>query len=239
MRRFEFERWPRPSEGEVKVFIWRLAIGPHLLPDCAPVRVQEDSLPHDCRFMTSIWRPKTDEGLVHLDIYEQPSRQAAEMCLLDVLASFQSPLVRRDADAKYPLFRYGDDVTLVFTRGNLTFFAANAEREIVSLKSLLANIGRLFLDSPDQPDAKVIPVVQLGQTDDVRAGAAAPLTLASDYPLPVWYRIETKLGEVHREGSRLMYHAPTAGSETLNVTVTGADGRSARLERIFDVRDPD
>lgn len=238
IRWFDFERWPRPAAGDVKFFIWRLAIGPQLLSDWQPARVQEEPLPPDCRYTTSLWKPKAGEGLVRLDVYEEPSRQAAEVRLLDVLANFQSPLVRRDADAKYPLFRYGDDTTLAFTRGNLTFVAANAERQIVSLKKIVADIDRLFWVGPEKPAAAVVPFLKLAEPAHFRAKVAVPLTLEADYPLPCWYRIETKLGEVHRDDSRLMYEAASEGAETLHITAIGTDGHATRVERTVTVSAP-
>jgi hypothetical protein len=218
----------------VKFFIWRLPIGKQLLSDWQAARVQEEPIPHDCRYTTSIWKPKAGEGLLRLDVYEEPSRQSAELRLLDLLANFQSPLVRRDVDTKYPLFRYGEDTTLAFTRGNLTFLAANAERKIVSLNPIIADIDQLFSVHREEP-AVIVPALSVSQPANVRAKEAVLLPLAVDYPLPCWYRIETKLGEVHREGSRLMYEAASAGAETVHISAIGADGHAARVELTFTV----
>jgi hypothetical protein len=235
MQRFDFEHWPRPAAVDVKFFIWRLAISPHLLRDSVLARVQDELLADDCRYITSIWRPKAGAALVRLDVYEEPSRQAAELRLLDLLANFQSPLLLRDPNAAYPFFRFGDDATFVLTRGNLTFFAANAERKTVSLKTVVADIDQLFTASPAKPTSTVVPVLKLTEPASVRANAAVPLVVDADYPLPCWFLIETKLGELHREGPRLKYQASNKGPETLHITAIAADGHSTSVERTFTV----
>jgi hypothetical protein len=229
LRRFEFERWRRPAADEVKYFLWQLTIGERLLGDWEPARVQQESLAGDCLYTTSVWRSKTGEGMLRLDVYEEPSRQAAEVRLLDLLADIQSPLVRRDETANYPLFRYGDDATLAFARGNVAFFAANAERKVVPLTKILTDLDRLFTAGPEKP-AALRPLVTVAEIADVRVGAAVPLGLNTDYPLPVWYRLETKLGEVRRDGSRLLYEAEVDGDEVLVVVAIGTDGRATRTE---------
>jgi hypothetical protein len=234
IRRFEFERWRRPAADEVKYFLWRLVVGPQLLADWQPVRVREEPLPADCRYTTSIWSPRAGAGLLRLDVYEEPSRQAAELRLLDLLDNFQSPRVRRDEVAAYPLFRYGDDAMLALARGNLAVFAANAERVVVSLKPVLADIDRLFRGDQLVP-AAVAPDVRLAAPAAVRVRVGVPLAPEVDYPLPVWYRIATRLGEVHRAGTRLVYEADAEGEETLQITAIGADGRATHLDRTFTV----
>ena len=204
VRRFEFERWPRPAAADVKCFIWRLVIGPHLLIDWQLARVQEEPLPPNSRYITSVWKPKAGESLLRLDVYEEASRQAAELRLLDLMADFQSPRIRRDVEAKYPLFRYGDDTTLAFAHGNLAFFAANAERKIVPLGNVLAGIDRLFTAGPTRP-APVAPALKLVEPTDVRVKSPVPLAPEADYPLPCWYRVETILGDVRRDGAHLVY----------------------------------
>ena len=77
MRKFDFEHWPRPTARDRKFFIWRVVIGPQMLSDWEPARVQEEPLPTDCRYTTTICKPKSGRSLLRLDLYEEPSRQAA------------------------------------------------------------------------------------------------------------------------------------------------------------------
>jgi hypothetical protein len=121
--------------------------------------------------------------------------------------------------------------------GQLAFFAANAERALVSLKNILAQIDRLFSLGPAQPAATVVAVLKLAELAWVRVKRAVSLTLEADYPLPLWYRIETRLGEVHRDGSRLLYEAASEGVETLYVTAIGTDGHATCVEHTFTVSD--
>jgi hypothetical protein len=59
--------------------------------------------------------------------------------------------------------------------------------------------------------------------------------LKTDYPLPCWYRLETTLGEVHRDGAHLIYEAPVAGTDTLHLTAVGTDGHATQVERTITV----
>src|SRR5262249_29477378 len=151
-------------------------LGERLLDGWSPARVQEEPL-DDCRYTTSVWKPKAGEGLLRLDVYEEPSRQAAEVRLLGLLDNFQSPRVRRDGAANYPLFRYGEDTTLAFSRGNLTFFAANAERKVVPLGKVLRDLERLFTAEPEE-SATVAQAVTLARIPEARVGQAVPLQVS-------------------------------------------------------------
>ena len=77
--------------------------------------------------------------------------------------------------------------------------------------------------------------MKVGEPIHVRARTAVTLTLEVDYPLSCWYRIETQLGEVHRDSERLMYEASSEGEEPLDVTAIGSDGHTARVVRTFRV----
>ncbi len=236
LRLFQFEDWPRPNATDIKFFFWRLVIGPQLLPGWQLVNLREESLKNDARYTMSVWKPRDGNHLLRLDVYEERSRNAAEHRLLELLAASQSPNARRDDRVKYPLFQYDDYTTVVFSRGNLTFFVANAEREKISLKPLLADLEKLYTLGPTQTPSAIVPRLTPGKINRLPARTALSFTLEADYPLPCWYRIETKLGEVHREGERLIYQAP-AGVEKLVITVVGTDGQATRLEHTFPVEE--
>jgi hypothetical protein len=236
MRRFDFEHWPRPGPDDAKWFFWSLVLGPYLLSNFKPARTQEEPMPQDCRFTASVWLPPDGVGLVRLDTYECASRQAAELCLLDLLNSSQTMENHRDPRVNFPLFSCepGPTGCRYWARGNLAFFVANAERKRVPLDTVVADLNRLFSVDPPGPRPDRVPVPRFTPPPAVH-GQAVPLKVEADYPLPCWFRIGTRLGEVRREGQHLLYEAASPGTETMSLLVTGSDGRVGYREFPFAV----
>ena len=100
------------------------------------------------RLLRAAWKaPDKDESLLLMDVRECSSRLAAHEVLLEALANFQAPEVRRlEGDAPGDIaFAVDASAAVVFARGNIVVSIANGGTELVGADSIARRVDDWLL----------------------------------------------------------------------------------------------
>jgi len=125
------------------------------LPGWELLKTRRTDAPQPPRLDT-FWRPKGEasDTLLGVHVIECTSVPAAREALLDLLADFQSAVIVRRTDLNVGDVVFGQDLILVFARGNVVSFVRNAGRHIVSViepaRLVDAHIARLLREAGGQ-----------------------------------------------------------------------------------------
>ncbi len=161
MRQYGAAEWlePRPEAESAPL---RGLSARTLIEGMQPLRVQELEVPAGAgvaglsrelryaqrspmRVTDSIWTDGADDGsrrLVHLRTFECESAAAARAQLLQLLAEFQGPEVRRSDAAGEVSFAAPGNTAIAGVRSNVAFLLTNGGEELIDLSGVAASVDR-------------------------------------------------------------------------------------------------
>lgn len=135
----------------------------------------------------SLWkRPdETRRVLINVNIHECTSRKAAHELLLQLLAQFQLPNVRRrEGNVGDVAFSGPDELFILFARGNLVYFVRNAGLDTIPVTAIAEQLDSELISKPDVADSPAgslrIERVAAVHSDEAapRIGEVIPLDVA-------------------------------------------------------------
>ena len=139
-RRFNYEAWRhQQSAPEEQRRIRDISLTGIELPDWTPQRIQRMTSKDFPPYVRSIWqrRDTGTESLIHVDLYECDSIEAAREFLLRLLGEFQSNKIeRREGTLGDVTFVYAGLTMVLFSRTNVVVWLRNAGPEAVPVTSL-------------------------------------------------------------------------------------------------------
>jgi hypothetical protein len=154
-------------------------------------RIQEHSIPTtEATFLN-------DLTMTVLIVYECESRIAARAQLLRLLGGFQGPTVRQTDRFGDVAFSVPGDLTALFARGNLAFYAHNGRDDMEPVVPTLKQIDEFLTTEPAFTDPLLLRIVPPSPEEDRLLGVDPP----SD---DEWLHILARGGEVYAspEGPR-------------------------------------
>lgn len=155
-KRHGFAEWQGAGEGTSTPPVRGLELRGDELPGWELVKSRRNEALQPPRLDT-FWRAKGDtaDTLLGVQIVECPSVPAAREALLEAVGEFQSAAIQRRTDLGVGDVVFGQDLTLVFARGNLVAFVRNAGRHVVPVlgaaRDLDAHMSRLVRGEGRQP----------------------------------------------------------------------------------------
>jgi hypothetical protein len=238
-KRFDFDAWRGTNTLQRNLFIWRVAVAGYSLPRWTPVRVRPVVVPGVPPHVQSIWR--RDQGgaatLLRIDLYECDSRLAAHEFLVQLVASFMSPLAQR-----LTAVRIGDvafagppNPWMAFARANVVSLVRNAGPVPVQVASAAEELDDDLASEPSATAAG--PTIRrFAPRTAPRRGTAVALDVdAPDAPAtPHWYKIFSD-GEVSVKNRRLVYKASRAARQKIALFALLAN-RAAASRRDLELR---
>jgi hypothetical protein len=230
--RIDFDAWCGRNSLNESLFIHKFFIAASCIKNWQlhrQVPIDVAGMPH-C--IQSMWRnPEGDpEALLRFDIYECDSHTAAHEFLVHFISEFQSAEVYRSDDGSVGdvMFVPKAGQALIFIRGNLLVFLANAGRSHASLTEIARDLDEKFTVkaiSSDLEAAGHILGLSLAEST-LSKGTVAPLKLELEKhgDQPFYYKFFCSIGEVFIKQGRLSYQAAIVGEPTIDVYVTGETG---------------
>jgi hypothetical protein len=162
MRQYGAAEWLEPRAEAESVPLRGLSART-LIDGMQPLRVQELEVPAEgadvaglsrelehaqrspMRVTDSIWTDGAEgdsHRLVHLRTFECESSAAARAQLLQLLAEFQGPEVRRSDAGGEVSFAAPGNTAIAGVRGNVAFLLTNGGEELIDLSAVAASIDR-------------------------------------------------------------------------------------------------
>lgn len=212
------------------VLFWRFRLESAALPGYVPQRVQRAAV-FGAAANLSAWQPPTPKargGVVTIETFEAASRPGAVDVLLELLGTFQGPVLARleGADAPGDVAFAAGNGAVVFTRGNLAVAVRDGGGD-APVQPLARTLDAFLLERPEPSPA--------GPRLEARAGSAAagqpvPLLLeaAGDRGREVWFKLFTGSGTLRLEQGRPAYVAAGAGAGEVVVYALDTEGYAAR-----------
>lgn len=191
-RQHRFAAWAGCNRLPEHLFVWNYFLLGCELDDWQLHASRPLPVTPERRFIPSVWQRaatgRRDE-LLRVDAYECASRESAHEFLIELLAQFSAPVLRReeDLDIGDVVFAGGNDAGLVFARANLVFLIANGGRQAVPVREPTRQLDRGLVAKPalivptGSPPAAIRAAPEqpwFTHPKSVRVGALVPLTPA-------------------------------------------------------------
>lgn len=139
-RRYEYESWARPERRDVNTAVWRFHARNADLGELLPYNEQRVVVERTTVTDSLFFVPESEEEqLLHLQVFECASREAARRKMLELLADFQSPDLRRTDVVGEVAFFFGEATMLLFVRGNVVVLLRHGGPKVYPLDRVAAS----------------------------------------------------------------------------------------------------
>ncbi|MCY7277769.1 MAG: hypothetical protein LH702_29535 [Phormidesmis sp. CAN_BIN44] len=219
-QRFEYEAWRGRKTLEQNLFIWKFMLSGSEFPGWQAAFIQPLEIPEFPPFIQSIWQRLAAEpgALLRVDVYECDSLLAAHEFLLQLLDTFQSPLIQRQIDSPIGdvAFAPPGDVGIIFARANLVVSIHNADQTLIPIAEIAQQFDHYLSSRPEissirsnSGSSEVSLSVEdspIGTLVSLAVGALAEAGRSQ------WYKFFYPTGEILRQGEQLKYRLAAINS---------------------------
>jgi hypothetical protein len=243
-RRFGFDEWTCRRVAGRRLFTWEYEPGFSRLDNWTAGRSRRIQGPDQRRISRSLWLPRgrAGERELRIDVVECESGESAHVLLLDLLGSFESPLVDRLEDGELGDVAFGgraarSPTTIAFARANLVLHVRDSGRPSGDVHNVCRAMDE---DLTQGGGARPVAVAAGGVR--VARGEALPLEprLTDRDRAKRYYTFLTRSGSVALDAGRPVYRPPPGGSDALEIVtvVPGVHTRSRTLDIEVATADP-
>jgi hypothetical protein len=242
---FHFDSWKNLETAGERLFVSKFFFTDYMVPALQLVEVQYTNRQAPQPVIQSFWTsvPDLEDIFFRVDVYETASWQQAREGAMRLLTTFHEPsVIRRDNRALGDV-AFADRAfeTILFATGNLVFLLRNVGGESLSLSESAASINSNILNPPPGTIEPITPVDRVTRfhfetaesfvNDKVKIIGEEPTEPLLPERL---YQFFSPTGEVSRQDDDLVYHAQSAGLNTLRIFA--ADRQGNALQQVLELK---
>ena len=232
--RYAFDDWRGTNTLPSNLFVWRYLLLGSELPGWLLHRARRFRGPDGITVLQSVWRQVLPPSVLGIDVIECESLAAAHDRVLQVLASFEAPVMQRDTQSVLGdvAFVGPREHVQVFARANLVFLLRNAGPVAVRVSPLASRLDRRLVTPPAmrEPAAEAVAASEVPaiRALSVKRGAdRRELRLGLDVERPTGTALAPMVklvtdGEITRAGDRLTYR-PADRADVVTVYAIAAN----------------